>query len=61
MDERSAQIVISQRPQRKQPLQIDKEIYQWRQLIENVFAELKEVKAIAMRCEKTDRNFSAMI
>ena len=61
MNERGAQIVISQRPQRKKPLQIDTEIYKWRHLIENFFAKLKEFKAIAMRCEKTDRNFTAMI
>lgn len=61
MNERGAQIVISQRPQRKNPLKIDQEIYKWRHLIENFFAKLKEFKAIAMRCEKTDRNFSSMI
>jgi transposase len=61
MDKRGAQIVISQRPQRRAPLQIDKEIYKWRHLIENFFAKLKEFKAIALRCEKTDRNFRAMI
>ena len=61
MNDRGAQIVISQRPQRKNPLQIDTEIYKWRHLIENFFAKLKEFKAIAMRCEKTDRNFTAMI
>ena len=58
---RGAQIVISQRPRRKQPLQIDEEIYKWRHLIENFFVKIKEFKAIALRCEKTDRNFSAMI
>ena len=61
MNERGAQIVISQRPQRKQPLEIDAEIYKWRHLIENFFAKIKEFKAIAMRCEKTDRNFRSMI
>ena len=61
MNARGAQIVISQRPQRKKPLQIDTEIYKWRHLIENFFAKLKEFKAIAMRCEKTDRNFQSMI
>ena len=61
MNERGAQIVISQRPQRKQPLAIDPDIYKWRHLIENFFAKLKEFKAIAMRCEKTDRNFRAII
>jgi hypothetical protein len=38
MNERAAQIVISQRPQRKAPLHIDQEIYKWRHLIENFFA-----------------------
>ncbi len=61
MNERGAQIVISQRPQRKTPLAIDQEIYKWRHLIENFFARLKEFKAIALRCEKYDRNFASMI
>ena len=61
MNARGAKIVISQRPQRKHPLQIDAEIYKWRHLIENFFGKLKEFKAIALRCEKTDRNFSSMI
>jgi transposase len=61
MNERGAKIVISQRPRRKLPIQIDTEIYKWRHLVENFFAKLKAFKGIAMRSEKTDRNFSAMI
>lgn len=61
MNERGAKIVISQRPQRTEPLKIDEEIYKWRHLIENFFAKIKEFKGIAMRSEKTDRNYSAMI
>ena len=61
MNDRGAKIVISQRPQRIKPLKIDDEIYKWRHLIENFFAKLKEFKGVAMRCEKTDRNFSSMI
>jgi len=61
MNKRKAKIIISQRPQRKQPLEIDKEIYKWRHLIENFFCKLQEYKAVAMRCEKTDRNFSSII
>ena len=61
LNARGAQIVISQRPQRKHPLNIDTEVYKWRHLIENFFAKIKELKAIVLRCEKTDRNFSAMI
>jgi hypothetical protein len=37
LNERGARIVISQRPQRSNPLQIDKEVYKWRHLIENFF------------------------
>jgi transposase len=54
MNERGAKIIISQRPQRNTPLNIDLEMYKWRHLIENFFAKLKEFKAIALRCEKTD-------
>jgi len=61
MNERGAQIVISQRPQRSQPLDIDGEIYKWRHLIENFFCKLKEFKRIAMRSDKTDASFEAMI
>jgi len=61
MNERGAQIVISQMPGRKAPFDIDKEIYKWRHLIENFFCKLKESKRIAMRAEKTDESFEAMI
>ena len=61
MNERGAQIVISQHPRRVQPLEIDAEIYKWRHLIENFFCKLKEFKRIAMRSDKTDDSFEAMI
>jgi transposase len=61
MNERGAQIVISQHPRRLQPLDIDAEIYKWRHLIENFFCKLKEFKRIAMRSDKTDTSFQAMI
>ena len=61
MDERGAKVVISQRPKRKNPRAIDDEMYKWRHLIENAFAKIKEFKGIAMRAEKTDRNFAAML
>ena len=61
MNERGAQIVISQHPRRIQPLYIDEEIYKWRHLIENFFCKLKEFKRIAMRSDKTDESFKAMI
>jgi transposase len=60
LNERGAKVVISQRPKRKAPLDIDREIYTWRHLIENFFC-LKEYKRVAMRSDKTDSSFAAMI
>jgi transposase len=61
LDARGAKAVISQHPRRSKPLEIDLEMYKWRYLIENFFCKLKEFKRIAMRADKTDGSFSAMI
>jgi transposase len=61
LNERGAQVVISQHPRRSTPLQIDIEMYKWRHLIENFFCKLKEFKRIALRADKTDQSFKAMI
>lgn len=61
LNERGAKVVISQHPRRAQPLKIDEEMYKWRHLIENFFCKLKEFKRIAMRSDKTDQSFTAMI
>jgi transposase len=61
LDKRGAKAVISQHPRRAKPLEIDKEMYRWRHLIENFFCKLKEFKRIAMRADKTDLSFEAMI
>lgn len=61
MNGRGAKVVISQRPQRLLPLVIDDEMYKWRHLIENYFQKLKEFKRIAMRSDKTDTSYAAMI
>src|SRR5277367_146364 len=61
LDRRGAKIVISQHPRRLKPLPIDPEIYKWRHLIENFFCKLKEFKRIALRADKTDQSFTAMI
>ena len=61
LNHRAAKIVISQHPRRTVPLQIDTEMYKWRHLIENFFCKLKEFKRIAMRADKTDQSFKAMI
>jgi transposase len=61
LSERGAKVVISQRPKRKAPLDIDRDLYTWRHLIENFFCKLKEFKRVAMRSDKTDSSFAAMI
>ena len=61
MERRGAEIVIAQHPRRTTPRKIDPELYQWRHLIENFFAKLKEFKRIAMRACKTDNSFQALI
>jgi transposase len=61
LDARGAQVVIAQHPRRASPRPIDKEVYKWRHLIENFFGKLKEFKRIAMRSDKTDQSFAAMI
>ena len=61
LDARGAKVVISQHPRRAKPLAIDQEMYKWRHLIENFFCKLKEFKRIAMRADKTDISFEAMI
>ena len=61
MNVRGAKIVISQRPQRRAPLNIDEEMYKWRHLVENYFCKIKEFKRIAFRSDKTDASYQAMI
>ena len=61
LNERGAKIVIAQHPRRAKPLPVDAEMYKWRHLIENFFCKLKEFKRIAMRADKTDQSFGALI
>ncbi|MBB4479435.1 transposase [Rhizobium etli] len=61
LNDRGAKVVISQHPRRAKPLPFDAEMYKWRHLIENFFCKLKEVKRIAMRADKTDQSFNAII
>src|SRR5262245_12674968 len=61
LDARGAKVVVSQHPRRAKPLAIDEEMYKWRHLIENFFGKLKEFKRIALRADKTDQSFAAMI
>jgi transposase len=61
LNERGAKVVISQHPRRTKPLDVDRDMYHWRHLIENFFAKLKEFKRIALRSDKTDQSFASMI
>jgi transposase len=61
LNERGAKIVISQHQRRTKPLPLDAEMYRWRHLIENFFCKLKEFKRIALRADKTDLSFNAII
>lgn len=61
LNARGAKVVISQHSRRSQPLAVDLEAYKWRHLVENFFCKLKEFKRIAMRSDKTDESFAAMI
>ena len=61
LNARGAKIIISQHPRRTRKLLLDLEMYKWRHLIENFFCKLKEFKRIAMRADKTDQSFQAMI
>jgi len=61
LNQRGAKIVISQRPRRMEPPDINLDLYKWGHLISNFFGKLKEFKRIAMRSDKTDTNCAAMI
>jgi len=61
LDARGATAVIAQHPRRAMPRDVDQEVYKWRHLIENFFGKLKDFKRIAMRSEKTDQSFAAMV
>jgi transposase len=61
LDKRGAKVVIAQHPRRTRKSPIDAEMYKWRHLIENFFGKLKEFKRIAMRADKTDSSFKAII
>jgi transposase len=61
LNERGAKAVIAQHARRTHKPPFDQEMYKWRHLIENFFGKLKEFKRIAMRADKTDSSFAAII
>ena len=60
LNERGAKAVIAQHPRRTTPLDIDREMYKWRHLIENFFCKLKEFKRIALRAAARRQNRSEL-
>ena len=58
---RSAEVVIEPHRRRASVPKIDRAKYAWRHLIENFFCSLKEFKRIAMRADKLDRTYEAII
>lgn len=58
---RGVKVVISQHQRRSKPLSLDRELYKWRHLIKSFFCKLREFKRIAMRADKADQSFKAMI
>jgi len=53
--------VIPPRSNRRSPRSFDRDLDKARHLIENVFAKLKQFRAIATRYDKTARNFLAAV
>lgn len=61
LDHRGVKAVIPPKAKRKVQRIFDRCMYKWRHFIENYFCKLKEFKRIAMRSDKIDSNFAAMI
>ena len=49
--------MISHKVNRRAPLNIDREVYNWRHVIEDFFCTLMEFKRMAMRNCKTDTSY----
>ena len=56
-----AEAVIPAGRNRTVPREHDREMYRWRHRTGNVFARIKEFRAIATRYDKTDASFAAAI
>ena len=61
LEARDAIAVIPPRSNRVDAIDYDVEMYKWRHLVENFFCHLKRFRRMAMRYEKTDVSFAAMI
>lgn len=61
LQSRGVTAVIPPRSNRVEPIAYDTEMYKWRHLVENFFCKLKHFRRLAMRFEKTDVSYAAMI
>ncbi len=61
LNARGAVAVIPPKASRKAVIPYDQAMYRWRHLIENLFAKLKEFRAVATRYDKTDTSYAATI
>ena len=61
LDARGAVAVIPPKANRKAQINLDRDMYCWRHLIENTFIKLKEFRAVATRYDKTDTSYTATI
>lgn len=61
LEDRGVKAVIPPKSNRIVQRVFDSWMYKWRHLIENYFCKFKEFKRIAMRSDKTDSSFTAMI
>ena len=61
LDARGAAAVIPPKANRKAQINLDRDMYRWRHLIENTFVKLKEFSAVATRYAKTDTSYAASI
>ena len=56
-----AMAVIPARRHRTKPRDHDREMYRWRHRTGNVLARIREFRAVATRCDRTDAGFAAAI
>ena len=61
LQERGATAVIPPKSNRSDAIDYDREMYKWRHLVENFFCKLKHFRRLAMRFEKTDVSYAAML
>lgn len=59
LNQRGTTDVILQRANRRQQIAYDKNMYQWRHLVENYFAKIKTFQSIATRYDSTDTSYYA--